>query len=64
MACACKGRTKARFLWIPPEGSVDGEGTIEYPTEVQAKAKVMRKGGEYMTPEEFAKRAVEASLRR
>lgn len=48
MACACKGRKVERFLWIPEGGSVDGENTVVYPSEIQAKAKVMRKGGTYI----------------
>lgn len=50
MACNCnKAKAPGPFLWIPAEGSIDGEGTIEYPTEIQAKARVIRKGGSYIT---------------
>lgn len=45
MACACKGRSKFRYLWTPPEGS--GLAPMEYDTLIEAKAKVMRKGGSY-----------------
>jgi len=45
MACACKGRKSQKYLWT---GVVNGEETsIEYGTELEAKAKVMRKGGSY-----------------
>lgn len=47
MACACKGRSSTTYLWYDP---VNSEGTepVVYKTEVEAKAKVMRKGGEYI----------------
>lgn len=41
MACACKGRKKATYVWT------DGTDTVTYYTEVEAKAKVIRKGGSY-----------------
>lgn len=43
MACACKKNVNKIFVWT----SLDGTQTQEYPTEVQAKAKVIRKGGSY-----------------
>lgn len=43
MACACKGRSKQKFEWT----SADGETKMTYNTEIEAKAKVMRKGGTY-----------------
>jgi hypothetical protein len=43
MACACQNRRTATFLWT----SDDGETQIPYPTEIQAKAKVIRNGGSY-----------------
>lgn len=43
MACACKRGQNKIFVWK----SLDGAETQEYPTEVQAKAKVIRKGGSY-----------------
>lgn len=43
MGCACKGRTTAKFVWTAP----DGTGKIVYPSEIQAKAKVIRSGGTY-----------------
>jgi len=45
MACACKGRKKATYVWT----SADGVVTMTYNTELEAKAKVMRKGGTYKT---------------
>lgn len=45
MACACKGRRSQKYLWT---GTVNGETvTQEYSTELEAKAKVLRKGGSY-----------------
>lgn len=43
MACACskRNRSKQRFVWT------DGENTVVYKTEIEAKAKVSRKGGTY-----------------
>lgn len=43
MACSCKNRPKRKFEWT----SLDGESTMVYDTEIQAKAKVLRKGGTY-----------------
>jgi len=43
MACACKNRKKQKYMWT----SSDGSETVEYNTELEAKAKVMRKGGSY-----------------
>lgn len=45
MACACKGRKKQKFLWTPPTGS--SLPPMEYASEIEAKAKVIRKGGSY-----------------
>lgn len=47
MACACRGRSRAKYVWtsLPDEnGQTD---TVVYDTEIQAKAKVLRKGGSY-----------------
>lgn len=43
MACACRGRReKTKYEWS------DGKGTtVVYNTEIEAKAKVLRKGGSY-----------------
>lgn len=41
MACACKGRKKTQYEWT------DGTATMIYNTEIEAKAKVLRKGGTY-----------------
>lgn len=43
MTCACKGRRKTKYIWT----SADGSQTMEYNTEIEAKAKTMRKGGSY-----------------
>lgn len=45
MACACSKRNKTKFLWSPPEGSP--LPAMEYNSEIEAKAKVLRKGGTY-----------------
>lgn len=45
MACSCKGRVKAKFVWT------DGETTVVYNSEIEAKAKVRRKGGTYTRQE-------------
>lgn len=51
MACACKNRRNTKYLWTPPEGTLNPDGTlmepVEYTTQMEAKAKVMRKGGSY-----------------
>lgn len=46
MACSCRGRSTAKYVWIAPEGWV-GQQTITYTKEIQAKAKVLRDGGTY-----------------
>lgn len=43
MACACNKRRKAKFVWTGPDGQ-----TMTYGSEIEAKAKMMRKGGSYM----------------
>lgn len=45
MACSCKNRKKATYVWT----SADGSTTVTYTTEIEAKAKVLRKGGSYVT---------------
>lgn len=46
MGCGCNRRSKTKYVWS------DGAGNeIVYNTEVEAKAKVLRKGGSY-TPRE------------
>ena len=45
MACACQnGRRRVAFVWV----SDDGQETMTYPAEIQAKAKVIRNGGSYV----------------
>lgn len=41
MACSCKGKSKTKYVWT------DGVTEVVYDTEIQAKAKVLRKGGSY-----------------
>jgi hypothetical protein len=42
MPCACRGRKSAyKYVWT------DGTDTVTYNTEIEAKAKVLRKGGSY-----------------
>lgn len=45
MACACSKRKRAKFLWTPPEDST--LEPVTYNSEIEAKAKVLRKGGTY-----------------
>jgi hypothetical protein len=50
MACSCTKRKSAKYVWTGL--NAEGEAvTIVYDTEIQAKAKVLRKGGTY-TPQE------------
>lgn len=44
MACSCRGRKDVKWVWT----SEDGQTTMEYDREVQARAKVLRKGGSYV----------------
>jgi acetyl-CoA carboxylase beta subunit len=44
MACACKGRKTQKYLWFKDE-SVE---PVVYNSEIEAKAKVLRKGGTYI----------------
>lgn len=45
MACACSKRNRNTYVWT----SSDGVTTSTHNTEIEAKAKVMRKGGSYKT---------------
>lgn len=45
MACSCTKRKSATYLWT----SGDGAEMVTYDTEIQAKAKVLRKGGSYVS---------------
>lgn len=47
MGCACGGRKKARFLWYDP-ANAEGVEPVVYNSEVEAKAKVIRKKGKYI----------------
>lgn len=43
MACGCKSKgDNQKYKWTGSDGS-----TVTYDTELQAKAKVLRKGGTY-----------------
>lgn len=42
MGCACKGRSNATYIWT------DGTNKVVYKTEIEAKAKVLRRGGSYV----------------
>jgi hypothetical protein len=42
MACSCRGRKDVKWVWTAPDGS-----QVTYKTEIEAKAKVLRKGGSY-----------------
>lgn len=46
MACACTKRKKARFLWYSTENP-EGIEPVIYNSDIEAKAKVMRKGGAF-----------------
>lgn len=60
MACACRGRRQTSlYLWIPEGGSVDGEGTKTYDSEIVAKAKVTRSGGSYIAKPQTATRTAQ-----
>lgn len=46
MACSCRGRrTNTKFVWT------NGVDQIIYNTEIEAKARVLRKGGTYKPKE-------------
>lgn len=44
--CNCTKKRRVKFVWTDPD---DSARTVEYTTEVAAKAKVTRKGGSYTT---------------
>lgn len=43
MACGCAKKRKTAYVWT----SEDGAETVEYATEVQARARQLRTGGTY-----------------
>lgn len=43
MACSCNKRKRQQFVWT----SADGTETQTYNSEIESKAKVLRKGGTY-----------------
>lgn len=46
--CGCKKKTSFKYLWVPPGESSESDNTVLYDSEIQAKAKVIRKGGSYI----------------
>lgn len=44
MGCSCRGRSQVEYVWTSDDGAVK----MTYDSEVQAKAKVLRKGGSYV----------------
>jgi len=46
MACGCTRKSTTKYVWTGDDGS-----TVEYDHEIQAKAKVLRKGGTYAPKE-------------
>ena len=45
MACACTKRKTQKYLWYKDEATEP----VVYNSEIEAKAKVLRKGGKYTT---------------
>jgi triosephosphate isomerase len=45
VTCACSKKAKGQYLWYKDEGSTPRV----YNSEIEAKAKVLRKGGKYIT---------------
>lgn len=45
MACNCSKKNRASYLWYKGEA----DKPVVYRTEIEAKAKVTRKGGKYIT---------------
>lgn len=43
--CNCTKKRRVKFVWTDPN---DSTRTMDYSTEVAAKAKVTRKGGSYV----------------
>lgn len=48
MACGCKRNTAAKFVWTSDPDENGQTVTVQYNTEIEAKAKVIRKGGTYV----------------
>lgn len=49
MACACRGRAKAKFLWYDPTNP-EGVEPVVYSSEIEAKAKTIRRPGTKYIP--------------
>lgn len=49
MACSCRGRARARFLWYDPINA-EGVQPVIYSSEIEARAKVLRKPGTRYIP--------------
>lgn len=48
MACSCTKRKREEYVWTS-DPDADGNTTeVVYPNEMQAKAKKIRKGGDYV----------------
>ena len=47
MSCACKKAARVVYVWTPDGGG----GSVEFRSEIAAKAKVSRKGGSYVEVE-------------
>lgn len=47
MACACRGRKRQSYLWYDP-ARAESVRPVVYNSEIEAKAKVLRKGGKYI----------------
>lgn len=48
MACSCSKRKNKKFVWTSDPDAEGGTEQVIYPTEIQAKAKVIRMGGSYV----------------
>lgn len=48
MACGCR-RTSRQYVWVPAGSSAESDDVVVYKTEIEAKAKVLRAGGQYIT---------------
>lgn len=48
MACGCKRTSTTQYVWVPPGESAESDNVVVYSTEIQAKARVIRSGGQYI----------------
>lgn len=49
MPCGCKKNPSTQYVWVPEGSSAESDDVVVYDSEIAAKAKVMRKGGQYIT---------------